>query len=86
MDIKKNKYAFEIVVVSKLAKEISENKDLIPEIDKAEKLGAKIVICEGALNYFKIDKSSLDKRLLFTPNGWIYMLELKDQGFNTLTP
>lgn len=85
MDIKKNNFSFEIVVGGKLAKDLAENEELITVIDKAEKLGVKIVVCEEALSHFKVQKSTLDKRLLTTPNAWIYMFELKDKGFNTLS-
>lgn len=85
MDVKKNDFSFEIVVVGKLAKELVENEELIKLIDKSQKLGVKIVVCEGALSRFNVPKSTLDKRLLTTPNGWIYMFELKDKGFNTIS-
>lgn len=85
MGVKKNKFSFEIVVAGKLAKDLTDNEDLLKEIDKAEKLGLKIVVCEGAISYFKVEKSKLDKRLLTTPNAWVYMFELKDKGFNTLS-
>lgn len=86
MEVKANGYDFEIVVVSKLAEDLIKNNTLLPYVDKVQKLGVKIVVCEAALHYFGIKKSQLDKRILTTPNGWIYMLELKDQGFNTLIP
>jgi len=85
MNVKKNRFSFEIVVVGTLAKDLVENKELIKEIDKAEKLGVKIVVCEGAMKHFNVPKSQLDKRLLTTPNAWIYMFELQDKGFNTLS-
>ncbi len=85
MDVKNNKFSFEIVVAGKLAKDLADNKELINEIDKAEKLGVKIVVCEGAISYFKVEKSKLGKRLLTTPNAWIYMFELQDKGFKTLS-
>lgn len=85
MNVKKNKFAFEIVVVGKLAEDLALNKELISVIDKAHKNGIKIVICEQALAFFNIEKTSLDKRLYTTPNAWIYMFELKDKGFNSLT-
>ncbi|MEK6511193.1 hypothetical protein [Myroides odoratimimus] len=85
MEIKKNDFSFEIVVVGKLAEDLVKDKELIKQIDKSVALGVKIVVCEGALARFNIPKSDLDKRLLTTPNGWIYMFELKDRGFNTLS-
>lgn len=84
MDVKKNGYTFEIVLVGMVAKEIVEDPTLKPFIDKAEKIGAKLVVCEYALDLFKVDKTKLDKRVTLTPNAWIYMFELKDKGYNTL--
>lgn len=85
MDVKQNAFTFEIVVIGKLAKELVENKELKLDIDKSQELGLKIVVCEGALSYFKVPKEQLDSRLLTVKNAWIYMFELKDKGFNTLS-
>lgn len=85
MDVQKNNFSYEIVVAGKLAQELAENEELTKEIDKSQKLGVKIVVCEGALAYFNVPKSKLDKRLFTTPNGWIYMFELNDKGYNTLS-
>lgn len=84
LNLKKNGLTFEIVIVGILAKEIVENKELQKLIDRAEKSGAKMVICEYALDILKVDKSKLDKRIVITPNALIYMFELNDKGFNTL--
>lgn len=84
LKLKENGLTFEIVIVGILAKEIVENKELIKLIDRAEKSGAKLVICEYALDMLKVDKSQLDKRIIITPNALIYMFELNDKGFNTL--
>ncbi|MCY4779446.1 hypothetical protein ORI89_07280 [Sphingobacterium sp. UT-1RO-CII-1] len=84
MNLKKNGYIFEIVMVGKLAKEIAENKELKADIEKSEAVGAKLVVCEYALDLFKVDKSKIDKRIEITKNAWLYMFELKDKGYNTL--
>lgn len=84
LKLKENGLTFEIVIVGILAKEIVENKELIKIIDRAEKSGAKLVICEYALDVLKVDKSKLDKRISVTPNALVYMFELNDKGYNTL--
>ncbi|QHC86195.1 hypothetical protein AS589_16060 [Empedobacter brevis] len=84
LKLKENGLTFEIVIVGILAKEIVENKELIELIDRAEKSGAQLVICEYALDILKVDKSKLDKRIIITPNALIYMFELNDKGYNTL--
>lgn len=84
LKLKENGLTFEIVIVGLLAKEIVENKELIKIIDRSEKSGAKLVICEYALDFLKVDKSKLDKRISITPNALVYMFELNDKGYNTL--
>ncbi|QBQ41785.1 hypothetical protein E2P86_11725 [Sphingobacterium psychroaquaticum] len=84
LKLKENGLTFEIVIVGMLAKEIVENKELLELIDRAEKSGAHLVICEYALDILKVDKSKLDKRITITPNALIYMFELNDKGYNTL--
>ncbi|HBN6702613.1 TPA: hypothetical protein L3261_002750 [Elizabethkingia anophelis] len=84
LKLKENRLNFEIVIVGILAKEIVENQELMKNIDRVEKTGAKLVICEYALDVLKVDKSKLDKRISITPNALIYMFELNDKGYNTL--
>lgn len=83
--LKENKLNFEIVMVGILAKEIVENAELKSVIERAISAGAKLVVCEYALDLLQVDKSKVDKRISITPNAWIYMFELQDKGFNTLT-
>lgn len=84
LKVKEKKLQFEIVAVGELAKALVEDASLVEEFDKAEKMGVKIVVCEIALNFFKVPKEKLDKRLHTTPNALIYMFELKDKKFNTM--
>lgn len=84
MQIKERGYKFEIVAVGVLVKELSEDKALLNAVDESEKLGIKIVICENAMDFFDVKKSDLDQRLKTTKNGWAYMFELKDKGYNTM--
>lgn len=84
LKLKENGLTFEIVIVGILAKEIIENQELIKIIDRIEKTGAQLVICEYALDMLKVDKSKLDKRISITPNALIYMFELEDKGYHTL--
>jgi len=85
LKLKENGMTFEIVMVGKLAKEIVEDPKLREGIDRSEKAGAKLVVCEYALDLFKVDKSKLDKRISKTPNAFLYMFELNDRGYNTIT-
>lgn len=85
LNLKENKISFEIVMVGMLAKEIVENTEMKSVIERAIAAGAKLVVCEYALNLLKVDKTKLDKRIAITPNAWIYMFELQDKGYNTLT-
>ena len=85
MQTNKKKFAFEIVVVGELAKDLVEDKTLLEDINRTEALGVKIVVCENALVYFKVPLEQLDKRLKTTKNAWVYMFELKDKNYNTLS-
>ena len=79
------KFTIEVVIVGELAKAIAEDRSLLDDIDKAEKLGVKLKVCEVALAHFKVSKDKLDKRIGTVRNGWIRMFELKDKGYNTLS-
>ncbi|MFZ4861944.1 hypothetical protein ACL9RF_07135 [Sphingobacterium sp. Mn56C] len=85
MAIKKNNYAFEIVVMGELAKELADNKSLLPFIQKAEELGVKTVVCEQALAFFNTPKAALHPSIQTTANAWIYLFELKDKNYNSLS-
>jgi intracellular sulfur oxidation DsrE/DsrF family protein len=78
------KFTIEVVIVGELAKAIAEDRSLLEDINKAEKLGVKLMVCEVALAHFKVSKDKLDKRIGTVRNGWIRMFELKDKGYNTL--
>ena len=79
------KFTIEVVIVGELAKAIAEDRSLLEDINKAEKLGVKLKVCEVALAHFKVSKDKLDKRIATVRNGWIRMFELKDMGYNTLS-
>jgi intracellular sulfur oxidation DsrE/DsrF family protein len=78
------KFTIEVVIVGELAKAIAEDRSLLEEINKADKLGVKLKVCEVALAHFKVSKDKLDKRIATVRNGWIHMFELKDSGYNIL--
>lgn len=84
MDLKKNGYKFELVIVGPLAKEIVENEELKAVLDRGEKAGMDFSICEYALDLMEVDKSKVDKRIKIVPNAWLHMFELKDKGYNAI--
>jgi intracellular sulfur oxidation DsrE/DsrF family protein len=79
------KFTIEVVIVGEMAKAIAEDRSLLEDINKAEKLGVKVKVCEVAMAHFKVSKDKLDKRISTVRNGWIHMFELKDKGYNTLS-
>lgn len=85
LNIRENKIKFEVVIVGKTAQDIVENPDFKKYIDRSEKLGVDLVVCENALDFFKADRSKMDSRLKTTPNGMVRIFELNDQGYNTVT-
>lgn len=85
LNLKASGINFEIVIVGALAKEIVEDSSVKENVEKAISSNADLVVCEYALNMLKVDKGMVDKRIKITPNAWIYMFELQDRGFHTLT-
>lgn len=81
----REKSLVEVILVGELPQAITEDTSLINEIDKAEKLGVKVILCEVAMAKYKVKKSKLDNRITTVRNGWIHMFDLKDQGYNTLS-
>lgn len=78
-------FTIEVVAVGKLVKDIAEEQTLLEDINKAEALGVKLTVCEVAMASNKVSKNKLDKRIVTIRNGWVYMFELQDKGYNTIS-
>lgn len=84
MGVDKRHFKFEIVVVGSLAKSLVDDSVAKADISKCAALGAQIVVCEHAMEYFKVSRGQLDARIHTTPNAWVYMFELQDAGYRAL--
>lgn len=78
-------FIIQIIVIGELVKAIAGDQALFEEINNAYEIGVQLIVCEIAMATNKIPKKLLDSRIATIRNGWIYMFELKDKGFNTLS-
>jgi len=76
---------FEIVLIGKVVKDLAVNETLIPLIEKAKKLGIRIVVCEFAMNKLGIKKSDYHSYVQTTSNGFTYLFGLQENGFKTIS-
>lgn len=76
---------FEIVLIGEVVKDLAEKEDLKPFIEKAQKTGVKIVVCEFAMEKLGVKKSQYQPSILTTPNGFTYLFGLQELGFKTIT-
>jgi len=84
----KNKSAdiqFEVVLIGKVVKELATNEELQPFVEKAEKLGIRIVVCEFAMNKLGVEKSDYHPSVLTTSNGFTYFFGLQENGFKIIS-
>ena len=76
---------FEIVLIGEVVKDLAEKEDLKHFIQKAEKAGIKIVVCEFAMEKLGVKKSQYQPSILTTPNGFTYLFFFFLLGFKTIT-
>ena len=82
---KSSNIQFEIVLIGEVVKDLAEKEDLKHFIQKAEKAGIKIVVCEFAMEKLGVKKSQYQPSILTTPNGFTYLFGLQELGFKTIT-
>ncbi|MBP6662426.1 MAG: DsrE family protein [Paludibacter sp.] len=82
---KSPKIEFEIVLIGEVVKDLAENPELKPFIEKAQKAGVKIVVCEFAMEKLGVKKSQYQPSIRTTPNGFTYLFGLQELGFKTIT-
>lgn len=75
---------FEIVVMGTAVQQLN-NKEVLPELQKANKLGIKLVACEFALKVFGLELKDMPNFIIGTPNAHKYMFLLQEKKFNTLS-
>lgn len=79
------KLQFEIVLIGPGVKDLATDEDLKSFVETSEKLGIRIVVCEFAMKHFGISKSQYHSSIKTTPDGFIYMFGLQENGFKAIT-
>ena len=79
------KMDFEIVIISAAAKDLATDESLKSFIEISEKSGIRIVVCESAMNHFKVKKSDYHPSIQTTPDGFAYMFGLQESGYKTIS-
>lgn len=75
---------YHIVMIGPIVKELAENPDLLPFIQKAEEHQVSLVSCEFAMSKLGVKKSDYHPWVQTTPNAFSYVFGLKNLGFLTL--
>ncbi|TYB71530.1 DsrE family protein [Bizionia gelidisalsuginis] len=76
---------FEVVLIGPVVKDLATDEGLKSTIEAGKKAGIRIVVCEAAMNYFKLKHKDFHRSIAFTPDGFIYMFGLQESGFKTIT-
>lgn len=75
---------FEVVLIGAVVKELADDKNLLPFIERAEKSGVRIVVCKFAMDKLGVKTSDLPSSVEITGNGFTYYYGLQELGFNTI--
>lgn len=79
------KLDFEVVLIGPVAKDLATDENLNSFIEISEKVGVRIVVCEAAMTHFGVKKSDYHSSIETTPDGFIYLFGLLENGFKTIT-
>lgn len=81
---KSTKIKFEVVLAGPVVKELATGTELKPYVEKAEKAGIKIVVCENSMAHLGVKKSELAPSVMTTRYGFTYFLGLQENRFKTI--
>ncbi len=81
---KSKKIKFEVVLAGPVVKDLTTGTELKPYVEKAEKAGIKIVVCENSMAHLGVKKSELAPSVLTTRYGFTYFLGLQENRFKTI--
>lgn len=76
---------FEVVLIGAVVKELADDKNLLPFIERAEKSGVRIVVCKFAMDKLGVTEDDLPKSVEITGNGFTYYYGLQELGFRTIS-
>jgi len=75
---------YEVVLIGAVVKELADDKNLLPFIERAEKSGVRIVVCKFAMDKLGVKTSDLPSSVEITGNGFTYYYGLQELGFRTI--
>jgi intracellular sulfur oxidation DsrE/DsrF family protein len=76
---------FQVIICGKEIGDITDPSKMNTFIQKAEKLGVKLVACGFSLNKFKVDKTKVPKEMKTVENGILYNFQLQKKGYKSLS-
>lgn len=79
------KMKFEIVLVGPVVKDLADDPNLISFIEISEKAGIRIVVCEFAMKKMGVTKADYPSSIETTPDGFVYLFGLQENGFKTIS-
>lgn len=85
MKVNNPKMNFEIVLVGPVVKDLADDPNLISFIETSEKAGIRIVVCEFAMKKMGVTKADYPSSIETTPDGFVYLFGLQENGFKTIT-
>lgn len=77
---------YEIVIWSKVVKDIKDNKDLHDFISDHMNEGITVSVCAVAMNKLGVTKEDLPKGIQVVDNAYVRIFELQALGYNFLIP
>ena len=77
---------FEVVVIGKLAKNITENPELHQQVTEKSDGKFKVTVCDMALEKLKVDKQKLPAKAKIISNGYLRIFQLQAQKYLTIQP
>lgn len=77
---------YEIVIWSKIVKDIKDNKDLYDFISNHINEGITVSVCAVAMNKLGVTKEDLPKGMEVVDNAYLRIFELQALGYNFLIP
>lgn len=79
------KIDFEVVLIGPVVKDLAKDESLNSFIETSEKVGIRIAVCEAAMNHFEVKKSDYHSSIKTTPDGFVYLFGLQENGFKAIT-
>jgi len=76
---------FQVIICGKEIGDITDPSKMNKFIQKAEKLGVKLVACGFSLKKFKVDTTKVPKEMKTVDNGILYNFQLQKKGYKSIS-